>query len=430
MNPEESEPASVPPDASRAAKPTDQPDEAKLPGAPEKITGEKTLLHEASGLAIKISVEAGSQPAKPAGEEEKESQPTDKKGAAAKKDQKPPLFKRPVFIVIASVIFLTLLAGGIILWLILHQFVSTDDAYIDGHVIQVSPRASAQVMVLHVQDNQFVHAGDLLLELDPTDYQVALDQAKAQVLAAQGRMVQAEAQIGTAKAAVQEAVAEVDAAQVQLDNTSKDLKRYQEVDERARSQQQLDNADAAQKNAQAQLKNTQAHKVSAEAEVTSAEALAVAAQGEFKTAEANQKRAEVNLSYCKIYAPTDGRVTERTVETGNYVAVGQALLLLADPRVWVTANFKETQLANMRKDQPVTISVDAFPGIKWHGHVDSIQAGSGSRFSVLPAENAMGNYVKIVQRVPVKILFDDPVNTNDTRMLSPGLSVIPRVKVR
>jgi membrane fusion protein (multidrug efflux system) len=142
------------------------------------------------------------------------------------------------------------------------------------------------------------------------------------------------------------------------------------------------------------------------------------------------KRAEVNLSYCDITAPNDGRITERTVEAGNYAAVGQVLCELVDPNVWVTANFKETQLTHMRPGQPVDIQVDAFPGQKFHGHVDSIQAGSGSRFSVLPAENATGNFVKIVQRVPVKILFEHDANTNNASMLSPGLSVIPKVKIR
>ena len=126
----------------------------------------------------------------------------------------------------------------------------------------------------------------------------------------------------------------------------------------------------------------------------------------------------------------DGRVTQRTVEVGNYVVVGQAMFMLTDPNVWVTANFKETQLTDMRPGQPVTIKVDAFPGIKFRGHVDSIQAGSGSRFSILPAENATGNFVKVVQRVPVKIYFDEAVNTNDAVLFSPGLSVVPRVKVR
>jgi membrane fusion protein (multidrug efflux system) len=146
-----------------------------------------------------------------------------------------------------------------------------------------------------------------------------------------------------------------------------------------------------------------------------------------KPSQANEKNAEVNLFYCRIYSPVEGRVTARTVDVGNYVSPGQALFMLVDPHVWVTANFKETQLTLLRPGQPVTIHVDAFPGHTWHGHVDSIQAGSGSRFSVLPAENATGNFV---QRVPVKILFDSGPNTNDAPMLSPGLSVEPRVKVR
>jgi membrane fusion protein (multidrug efflux system) len=178
------------------------------------------------------------------------------------------------------------------------------------------------------------------------------------------------------------------------------------------------------------LEQAKAKKTSADANVRSSEASVVAAEGEWQTSRASQRRAEVNLSYCKIFAPTDGRVTQRTVEVGNYVAIGQALFMLADPHVWVTANFKETQLQHLRIGQPVAIKVDAYPGPKWRGHVDSLQAGSGSRFSILPAENATGNYVKVVQRIPVKILFDEPVNTNDAVLLSAGMSVVPRVKIR
>jgi membrane fusion protein (multidrug efflux system) len=359
---------------------------------------------------------------------DKAREPQDRKDKEAK--QKPPLYKRPAFIIIVSIIAVVLLAGGIVTWLVVRQFVSTDDAYIDGHVTGVSPRASAQVLALYVRDNQLVHQGDLLVELDPTDYQVALDQAKAQVSSSQGRLSQARAQVGTVEADVAQAVAAVDAAQVQLDNATRDVKRYEEVDERARSRQQLDNSQTAQRNAQAQLKEAQARKAAADANVISTEAAVTAAEGELQTSQANEKRAEVNLSYCRIYAPTDGRVTQRTVEVGNYVAVGQALFMLADPQVWVTANYKETQLSHVRAGQPVTIWVDAYPHLKWHGHVDSIQAGSGSRFSILPAENATGNYVKVVQRVPVKILFDEPVNTNNAVLLSAGLSVIPHVKIR
>lgn len=346
------------------------------------------------------------------------------------KEMKPPLFKRPAFLLIAGILLIVLVVVAILLWLILRQYVSTDDAYIDGNVTQISPRVSAPVVARHVDDNQMVHEGDLLIELDPTDFQVALAQAQAQVASARGRLAQAVAQVETARASVVQAAAEVDAAQVQADNAQRDLKRYQEVAEGARTRQQLDNAFAAEKNAEAQLEQARARQVSAQANVTSAGASVKAAEGGLATSQAGEKRAGVNLSYCKIYAPVTGRVTQRTVEVGNYVAPGQALFMLVDPNVWVTANFKETQLSHMRLGQPVTVKVDAFPGITWRGHVDSIQAGSGSRFSVLPAENATGNFVKIVQRIPVKILFDHDANTNDAPMLSPGLSVIPRVKVR
>jgi membrane fusion protein (multidrug efflux system) len=362
---------------------------------------------------------------------EKEQQPgKEKESDKEKKPKKPALYKRRGFLPTVIIISIIIIVGSLIFWLIARQYVSTDDAYIDGHVTEISTRVSAPVVAMHIVDNQFVHVGDLLIELDPTTFQVALDQAQAQVISAQGKLAQAQAQIGTAKASVIQADAQIDAAQVRFDNANKDLKRYQDVDERARSRQQLDNADTTQKSAKAEFEQAKAQKISADADVTSAEASVKAAQGELQTSMANQKSAEVNLSYCKIYSPVDGRITERSVDLGNYVAPGQALFMLVDPNVWVTANFKETQLTRMRPGQPVTIEVDAFPGVKWQGHVDSIQAGSGARFSVLPAENATGNFVKVVQRVPVKILFDHDANTNDAPLLSPGLSVDPTVKVR
>jgi membrane fusion protein (multidrug efflux system) len=381
------------------------------------------------------------EPEKEEKEEKKEDKEGEKSGKTGKKGEKedtekekepkkPPIYKKPAFIITAIIVAIVLIVACVILWLILRQYVSTDDAYVDCHVAQISPRVSAQVIALHIDDNQFVHKGDLLVELDPTDYQIALEQAEAQRVSSKGQLAQAQAQIDTSKASVVQSQAEVDAAQVQHENAVHDLKRYQTVDERARSKQQLDNATTAEKNTAAQLEQAKARKVSADASVTSAEASVKAAEGNVQVADANQKRAETNLSYCQIFAPCDGRVTERTVETGNYVAPGQALLMLVDPNVWVTANFKETQLKLMRPGQPVTIKVDAFPQTKLQGHVDSIQAGSGARFEVLPAENATGNFVKVVQRVPVKILFDHGANTNDAPMLSPGLSVEPRVKVR
>jgi membrane fusion protein (multidrug efflux system) len=297
-------------------------------------------------------------------------------------------------------------------------------------VVQIAPQVPAPVIALHINDNQLVRQGDLMIELDPTDYEVALEQAQAQLAASQGRLAQAQAQEESAKASVDQAAAEVDAAQVSLDNANKDLQRYESVDERARSRQQLDNAITTQKNAQAQLDQARARKVSADASVSTAIASIKAAQGDVRTSEANVRRAQVNLGYCHIYAPADGRVTQRTVEVGNFVQTGSTMFMLVSPTVWVTANFKETQLKHMRPGQPVSIKVDAFSDRELNGHVDSIQAGSGSRFSILPAENATGNFVKIVQRVPVKILFDYGGNTNDAGLLSPGLSVVPKVRVR
>lgn len=343
---------------------------------------------------------------------------------------KAPLYKRPAVIIVGSVLVVVGLIVAVLFWLHERHYVSTTDAYIDGNVTQISARISAPVVALHVNDNQTVHQGDLVIELDPADIDVALAQARAQVVSAEGNLARARAQIDTARASAIEAQAGMDAAGVQFENASRDLSRYEQVDPGARSKEQLDNERTAEENARAQLEQAQARKTSARADITAATAAVKAAEGELQTSEANEKRAEISRSYCNIYAPVTGRVTERTVEVGNYVAPGQALFLLVDPNVWVTANFKETKLTHMKPGQPVTISVDAYPGRKWRGHVDSIQAGSGSRFSVLPAENATGNFVKIVQRVPVKIVFNHGANTNDADLLAPGLSVEPRVKVR
>lgn len=342
---------------------------------------------------------------------------------------KPPIYKRRHVLLRAGLATLILGVGVLLYWLHARHYESTDDAFIDGHVAQISPQIPAAVLALHVDDNQLVRAGDLLVELDPINYRVALEQAQAQLGTAQAHLHQGEAQITAAQAAVVEASAEVESAQVSLGNATKELRRLEAVDARARSRQQLDNAYAAQQNAQAQLDQAKARQRSAEANVTTAQAQTKANSADVRAAEATVKRAEVNLGYCQIRAPRDGRVTQRTVEVGNYLQPGQMMFLLVSPDVWVTANFKETQLKRMQPGQPVEVKVDAFPGQKFHAHVDSIQAGSGARFSVLPAENATGNFVKVVQRVPVKIVFDQTANRNHAPLLAPGLSVIPKVKV-
>ncbi|MDB5294523.1 MAG: secretion protein HlyD family protein, partial [Phycisphaerales bacterium] len=308
-------------------------------------------------------------------------------------------------------------------------FASTDDAFVEAHVVAISPQVSARVLKVYVDDNQAVRAGDPLVDLDPTDYQVALAQAKGAEAGARGKRDQAKTQVPAAEAGLREAEASVQVAEVNFRNADADLKRYEALEERARSRQQYDNAVSAQKTAAAQVAQAQARLASAESQIATAKAAVLASEGDVNRTAADVRRAEVNLGYTKILAPSDGRVTRKSVEAGAYVTPTAALLAIVPPDVWVVANYKETQLEHMRVGQPVEVSVDAFGGQDLTGKVQSIQAGTGSRFAVLPAENATGNFVKVVQRVPVKIVLDNP-DPGGGRFLSPGMSVVVKTKVR
>ncbi|MGA2172620.1 MAG: HlyD family secretion protein [Sedimentisphaerales bacterium] len=282
------------------------------------------------------------------------------------------------------------------------SYESTDDAFIQGHIVAVSPKVDGHVISVYVQDNQEVRKGDLLAEIDPMDFQVRADLAGAAMAAAQAGEEQSRAQAGIAS--------------VEAKRTEKDYNRYQQLFDANASvtQQQLDNASAAAMSADAQL--AAANKQIAVAQAMTSEAAVAFDQ------------ARLNLSYAKIYAPQSGRVANKALEEGQYIRVGQTLLTIVPPEVWVVANFKETQLKYMEPGQPVKIRIDAYPQKVFKGHVDSIQPGTGAIFSLLPPENATGNYVKVVQRVPVKIVFDEDPNV--TKMLSPGISVVPKVKVK
>ncbi len=305
-------------------------------------------------------------------------------------------------------------------------FESTDDAFIDGQIIGISPQVSAQTAVVHVDDNQMVHKGDLLVELDPTDFQVALSQAQGAEAASKGKRAQAEAGVAAAESAVLEAQASLHSFQATFENAETELRRLQAVDARARSQKDLDSAISARKTSFAALERAQAQVRSAQAQVTQARANVTAAEGDYQKAQADTRKAQVNLDHCRILAPADGRVTGKAVDVGAYVTPANPLFQIVPARVWVVANFKETQLKHMAPGQPVEVSVDAFPNLTLTGKVDSIQSGTGSRFSVIPTENATGNFVKVVQRVPVKILLDN----DKLGQLAPGMSVEPKVRVR
>jgi len=279
---------------------------------------------------------------------------------------------------------------------------STDDAFITGHIISVSARVDGHVQKVDISDNQQVKKGDLLAKIDPRDYQVRLDLAQAALSAAEATVTQSQAQANTAS--------------VETGRAEKDYKRYRQLfDANAGiTQQQLDNASAAARSAQSQRESADSQVAIARAKAAEAKAAA--------------EQAQLNLSYTNIRAPQSGKIAKKSIEAGEFIRTGQPVLNIVTPDVWVVANFKETQLKHMKPGQQVTIKVDAYSGKTFKGHVDSIQSGTGSIFSLLPPENATGNYIKVVQRVPVKIVFDE--DPNDVNMLSPGMSVMPVVKVR
>ena len=284
-----------------------------------------------------------------------------------------PFYQRRGVRIAALAIGVLLVVGGGLYWWRASGRVSTDDAFIEGRIVRVSAQVAGQVVKIAVTDNQWVKEGDLLVQLDDREYRAQAEQAAA----------------------------EAHSAEVAAENAAVDARRAEQLFARQLiARQALDTAQAT-------------------------------ARMRAADAEAARKRAAeaaLKLSYSRIAAPDAGRVTRRSVEEGAYVQVGQMLMAIVPNDFWVIANFKETQLDKIRPGQPVRIKVDAYPGMVLRGHVDSVQAGTGSRFSLLPPENATGNYVKVVQRVPVKILFDEL--PPDPDRLGAGMSVVPTVIVR
>jgi membrane fusion protein (multidrug efflux system) len=305
---------------------------------------------------------------------------------------------------------------------------STDDAFVDGYTTLLSARVPGQVLRLLVQDNQTVRRGEVLIQLDPRDYEASLAAAQAALASASSQEAEARAQLDVSQARVAEASATEAAAEADAQRANDDLKRYQSVEARAVSKTVVDQITTQARSKEAQLRSTRSQLTAARAGVTLSQTVIQTAAAAIMQAQARVRQAELDLSYTNIVAPVDARVTARTVGPGNYVQPGQGLLALVPQYVWVTANFKETQLTDMRPGQPVDLSFDAYPNYTLKGHVDSLESGTGARFSLLPPENAVGNYVKVVQRVPVKIVFDGPLPKGVD--IAPGMSVTPRVRVR
>jgi membrane fusion protein (multidrug efflux system) len=396
--------------------------------------------------------------------------------------------------------------GGAAYYIQSRAYESTDNAFLEGGVIQISPRVGGQVLHVLVADNQHVNRGDLIAEIDPQDYEARVAEARArladmtarsrgaltnvaltstvtsavltqtdaaeeaareQVLMLNARLRQSVAAVKAAEAAVGQAAAQQSAAEAEARRAADDAVRYRSLYAKDEvSKQQLDRVETQARAAAATLTAAteagaaaRARQAQSVADQSSAEAAYRQSQSQFaqaqgRVSEANAgprqvdlrkseaasleagveqsaavlRQAELALSYTRIYAPESGYITRKAVEAGNFAQTGQPLMALVPDRLWVIANFKETQLAGMRTGQPVTIRVDAYPQLRLRAHVDSIQSGTGARFSLLPTENATGNYVKVVQRVPVKIVLDEtpPVGYR----LGPGMSVVPEVRVK
>ena len=343
--------------------------------------------------------------------------------------------RRPVVLLIAILAILGLALGGIYYFLSTRNIEDTDDAYTDGYAVQIAPQVAGRVVSLDVTDNQFVRKGQALIHIDPRQFINDRDQAQGQLDTAKAQLgglkLAAEVAMKNFPAALQVAQANLAAAKATLAQRQADFARQKSLPRQATTQQEVDSATSNLQNAQAQVLLMQARVVQAEPvqqQVGETEKQVSQQEGQLEQAQSRLNQANLNLSYTVVKALQDGWVTRRQVDLGNYVQAGQQILALVSPDVWVTANFKETQLDLMRTGQSVKISVDAYPDLDLRGHVDSIQLGSGSKFSAFPAENATGNFVKIVQRVPVKIVIDSGLDP--TLPLPLGISVDPRVTVR
>ena len=341
-----------------------------------------------------------------------------------------PKNRTPIFILI--VIAAIALIAGLIFWLMTRNQESTDDAYTEGNAVSIAPKVSGYIVANRINDNVFVHAGDLLLKIDPRDYLVARDQAQANLDAAVAQEASAEVDLRTtqvrAPANLAQAQAQLAQAHANLAQSENDSRRQHGVDPRATTQTNVDQATTAVRSNAANVQSAQAQlSVAALVRETieTSEATLRQRKAQVEQAQANLAQAKLNLSYTDVTAPQDGQITRRNVDLGTFAQAGEQVFYLVTRDVWVVANYKETQLDRMRVGQRVDITVDAYSNLRLRGHVQSIQGGSGARFTAFPAENATGNFVKIVRRVPVKIVIDHGLE--NWPFLPLGLSVEPTV---
>ncbi len=374
----------------------------RVPLAPEKPSREP---------ARKLPPTAGNEPPAPQAEKPRRS-----------------FFRRRPITSLGIVFLLAiLLSAGYLYMDYAGHFESTDDAFIASRPIGIAPKVSGYVTEVPVTDNQHLPKGGVIAHIDQRDYRIALDEANAQVAAAQANIKNIEAQLNVQQAQIAARQAQAAQSQAALVYAKQQAERYRTLARKGagtvQNAQQYGSQFNQQKDAE---KSAEAGLAVAESQIKTLEAQLSSARASLEQAEARRDQAKLNLSYTTVTAAEPGRIADLTAEPGEYAQAGTNLTMFVPDEIWVTANFKETQLDRMRPGQPVALTIDAYPERVIRGHVASIQPGSGTAFSLLPAQNATGNYVKIVQRVPVKIIIDNP--PSDVT-LGPGMSVEPTVRV-
>ncbi|MGF6427894.1 HlyD family secretion protein [Bradyrhizobium sp. Pha-3] len=400
----------------------DQPGHEGIEGTPSATAShEPDVRSERPEITTRAPAQerpAGKQPAPPA------TVPPEVAGTAPKRGF---LRRRPVVSAIGAVLLAAAIGGGYLYMDYSGHFESTDDAFIAARQSALAPKISGYITAVPVTDNQHVAAGDVIARLDDRDYRVALAQAEAQVAAARANIENVDAQLDVQQAQISANQAQVDQAQAALVFAQQQATRYQHLEQSGYGTVQNSEQFTSQLHQQqAALLSAQATLNLAQRQVESLKAQRKSAVANLAQAEAQRDQARLNLSYTTVTAAQPGRVVNLSAAVGQFAQAGTNLTMFVPDQTWVTANFKEIQLDKMRPGEKVTLKIDAYPGRTIQGHVESVQPGSGTAFSLLPAQNATGNYVKIVQRVPVKIVMDNP--PADVA-LGPGMSVVPTVRI-
>jgi membrane fusion protein (multidrug efflux system) len=347
--------------------------------------------------------------------------------AKGKEQRKGLLRRRPFISAIGAMLLASIMAGGYIYLNHAEHFETTDDAFIAARQSPIAPKVSGYVTAVPVTDNEHVAAGDVIARIDDRDYRIGLEQAQAQVAAAQASIENIDAQLDVQQAQISANEAQEEQAQAALVFAQQQAARYQELAQKGSgSVQNAQQYTSQLRQQQAALASAQATLKLAQRQIEALKAQRSSAVANLAQARAQRDQAQLNISYTTVTAAQPGRVVNLSAAVGQFAQPGTNLTMFVPDQIWVTANFKEIQLDHMRPGESVTLEIDAYPERTLRGHVDSVQPGSGTAFSLLPAQNATGNYVKIVQRVPVKIVMDDPPTDI---ALGPGMSVVPTVRI-